>query len=207
MSSQKSDRWDKHYSGDTPAWEIGSPQPVLVGLASQGWFSGRLLDIGCGTGEHTILAAEHGADALGVDVSQAAIRIATEKARLRGVAVRFVAGDALCPDELGGPFDVVVDSGLFHVFDEDERPRYARSLAAVLRCDGILHITCISDRQPGDWGPHRISEADLRGTFTEGWVIDGVTPCIREIHRPEINVSVAQAWLARIRRVAPPVLH
>ena len=72
--------WDGAYAASTPApWDIGLPQPAFVRLAEQGLLSGRVLDSGCGTGEHTLLAAAHGADATGVDVSGRAIQRARER--------------------------------------------------------------------------------------------------------------------------------
>src|SRR4051812_42789961 len=52
-------------------------------------------------------------------------------------------------------FDRVIDSGLFHVFDDEDRARYVTSLATVLRSGGSCYLMCFSDRQPGDWGPSR----------------------------------------------------
>jgi 2-polyprenyl-3-methyl-5-hydroxy-6-metoxy-1,4-benzoquinol methylase len=66
--------WDDAYAASTPApWDIGRPQPAFVRLAEQGLLAGRVLDSGCGTGEQTLLAAAHGADATGVDGSGLAI--------------------------------------------------------------------------------------------------------------------------------------
>ena len=66
--------WDDSYAASTPApWDIGRPQPAFVRLAEQGLLAGRVLDSGCGTGEQTLLAAAHGADAVGVDVSGLAV--------------------------------------------------------------------------------------------------------------------------------------
>ena len=65
--------WDDSYTGPPPPWDIGRPQPAFVRLAEAGALSGALLDAGCGTGEHTILAARQGARALGIDVSPRAI--------------------------------------------------------------------------------------------------------------------------------------
>ena len=62
---------------------------------------GALLDAGCGTGEHTVLAARRGADALGIDVSPRAIEIARRKAAERGVGTIFQVLDALHLDTLG----------------------------------------------------------------------------------------------------------
>jgi len=194
--------WDQWYVEGPPAWEIGRPQSALVELATGGRLAGRVLDVGCGTGEHTILAARHGAQALGVDLSREAIRLAAEKARERGVSVRFKVADALSLHLLHEEFDVVIDSGLFHTFDRHELPRYAASLAGVVRASAIVYVTCISDRQPGNWGPHRVSENDIRSTFGEGWRIEELRECVRE-RRADLESPTARAWLATIRREAP----
>jgi len=72
-----SEGWDSAYQAGPPPWDIGRPQPAFIRLAGSGLLSGRVLDAGCGTGEHVLLAAAHGAQAMGVDVSALAI----EKAR------------------------------------------------------------------------------------------------------------------------------
>ena len=170
ISSAEVDRWDEKYvRADPPPWEISRSQSVLVKLATSGRLRGRVLDLGCGTGEHSILAAAHGAQVLGIDVSPNAVRRAAEKAREGGVQARFEVGDALRLDRLGEVFDVVIDSGLFHTFDAGKRSLYASSLSNVVRPDGVVYLTCISDQQPGDWGPRRVSEAEIgRPSLTAG---------------------------------------
>jgi 2-polyprenyl-3-methyl-5-hydroxy-6-metoxy-1,4-benzoquinol methylase len=85
-----------------------------------------VLDVGCGTGEHTLMAASLGLDATGVDVSPVAIRMAQEKAAARGVAsARFVTGDVLLPatlTALGGPYDTIIDRAVFHSVSDEDRP-------------------------------------------------------------------------------------
>src|SRR5216110_2495281 len=154
--------WDDSYAASTPApWDIGRPQPAFVRLAEQGLLAGRVLDAGCGTGEQTLLAAARGADAVGVDVSGLAVRRAREKAAERGLVARFEVGDALRLADLGLTFDAIIDSGVFHVFDDEDRARYVTSLASVLRSGGRCYLICFSDRQPGTWGPRRV-RADRR---------------------------------------------
>jgi len=142
--------WDSSYAGPSPPWDVGQPQPAFVRLADAGALTGALLDAGCGTGEHTILAARLGTRALGIDISTRAIEAARRKAGDRGVDAAFKVFDALRADTLGEVFDTVVDSGLFHVFDDAERTRYLAAVHAVLRPGGHLHLMCFSDRQPGD---------------------------------------------------------
>ena len=94
--------WDESYSAsEPPTWDIGKPQPAFARLAERGLLTGQLLDAGCGTGEHTLLAASAGADAVGVDASPLAVQRARGKAAARGIAARFEVADALRLTDLG----------------------------------------------------------------------------------------------------------
>ena len=193
--------WDDSYAGDVPApWDIGRPQPAFLRLAEQGLLAGRVLDSGCGTGEHTLLAAAHGADATGVDVSGLAIRRARDKAAERGLVARFEVGDALRLADLGLTFDVIIDSGVFHVIDDEDRVRYVASLASVLRPGGHCYLACFSDRQPGTWGPRRVSQDELRAAFSRGWTVASIEAATFEVNEARIGVSSVQAWLAVLER-------
>jgi SAM-dependent methyltransferase len=194
--------WDDSYAGPLPPWDIGRPQPAFVRLAEAGALYGALLDAGCGTGEHTILATLYGARALGIDVSPRAIGTARRKAAERGIDASFQVLDALHLDTLGETFDTIVDSGLFHVFDDDSRVQYVTALCAALHVGGHLHLMCFSDRQPGDWGPRRVTEGELRAAFGSEWRIDSLAPDCFDIN-PGPGTSTAEAWLADIIRLAP----
>jgi cyclopropane fatty-acyl-phospholipid synthase-like methyltransferase len=182
-----------------PPWDIGRPQPAFQRLADQGLLSGRLLDAGCGTGEHTLLAAARGAQAMGVDISPRAIGRAREKAAERGVTARFEVTDTLNLGQLGSTFDVIIDSGMFHVFDDQDRARYVASLASVLVPGGHCYLMCFSDRQPGDFGPRRVHQDELRDAFSDGWVMASIDADFFEINAG-MPTPTAQAWLATIRR-------
>jgi cyclopropane fatty-acyl-phospholipid synthase-like methyltransferase len=195
--------WDAVYVADEPPpWDIGRPQPVFVRLADQGLFGGALLDSGCGTGENTMLAAGHGAGALGVDVSPNAIAQARRKAAERGSAARFEVADVLDLGRLGLTFDTVIDSGVFHVFDDGDRARYVTSLASVTRPGATCYLMCFSDHQPGDAGPRRVSQDELTAAFSDGWTVDSITAETFAINFE--GRSEAQAWLATIQRSGRP---
>ena len=191
--------WDSAYEGSPAPWDIGQPQPPFVRLADSGLLSGGLLDAGCGTGEHVLLAAAHGADAMGVDLSGLAIAKARAKAAGRGLTARFEVGDALHLERLGERFGTVIDSGLFHVFDDADRPRYVTSLAAAVEPGGTYYMMCFSDSQPGEWGPRRVREEEIRAAFADGWEVVSLTPDEFSIN-PIQDTNVALAWLAVIRR-------
>src|SRR5438094_3108847 len=136
--------WDASYHDGPAPWDIGQPQPAIVRLASEGGFAGAVLDAGCGTGENALHITSLGFSVLGVDVAETALAIAREKARVRaqergkdrGIEVAFAAADALHLQRLGRMFKTVLDCGLFHTFDGDERTQYAASLASVTEHDG-----------------------------------------------------------------------
>ncbi len=154
--------FDLAYQG-TPPWDIGRPQPAIVRVFDAGEVTGDVLDVGCGTGEHALLAAARGLPSWGVDASRAAIERGREKALERGLAVRFEVADALDLSALGTTFDSVIDTGLFHVFDDEGRDAYVRSLEHVVRPGGRVWLLCFSDRVPPiEGGPRRITEAELR---------------------------------------------
>ena len=189
--------WNSAYQG-SPPWDVGRPQPDFVRLAEAGELVGRVLDVGCGTGEQVMLAATHGAEAMGVDIAELAIQRAREKAEERGINATFQVADAMHLDRLGRQFDVITDSGVFHVFSDDERPPFVSSLRSALRPGGIYYMMCFSDRQPGDWGPRRVSKAEIRASFADGWSVRSIEPAQFVI---AMESERAQAWLATIERV------
>lgn len=194
--------WDEAYRrGSDAPWDIHRPQPAVLRLGEEGQLVGDLLDAGCGTGEHTLLAASYGARARGVDLSPTAIERARQKATARGLDVTFDDGDILTIPLPDNGFDVVVDSGLFHVFDDDDRRRYVARLHALLRAGGHAYVLCFSDRQPGDWGPRRVTEAEIRTAFAAGWSLQRIEPITFDIN-PLPEATEVQGWLVDAARSA-----
>ncbi len=189
------EEFDAFYSG-TPPWDIGRPQPAFQRLADAGALNGRVLDVGCGTGEHALLAAKLGLDAVGIDTAGTAIAIAHRKARERGLAVRFVRANALQLESLGDTFDTVLDCGLFHVFSDEDRQRFVASLSAVVRPGGRYFMLCFSERQPGDAGPRRVTQAEIRTSFKGAWSVDSIEPATIEV----TTGPAVLAWLASLTR-------
>ena len=186
------------YEG-TPPWDIGRPQRAFVRLAGEGSIKGDVLDCGCGTGENALHLATTGHTVVGIDAVPAAIERARAKMRQRGCKVQFLVADALRLETLAQTFDTVIDSGLFHVFSDEDRVRYVASLSRALRDGGRIFILCFSDREPGDWGPRRVTERELRDAFSDGWEVERIVP-----ERLETNLGPngVEGWLATVRRVA-----
>ncbi len=191
--------WDASYHNGPAPWDIEKPQPVVVRLASEGAFTGAVLDAGCGTGENALHIAERGLPVVGVDVAETALAIAREKARERGLEVEFAEGDAFELERLSRTFQTVLDSGLFHTFDRDEQTRYVTSLANVTDPGATAYVLCFSNEGP-DTGPHPVSQKELRAAFNagNGWDIISIEP--ERVHT-RFHDNGAPAWLATIKRV------
>ncbi len=190
--------WDASYRDGPAPWDIGGPQPALVRLAAKGVFAGPVLDPGSGTGENALHLASLGLSVLGVDVAETALAMARDKAARRGAEVEFALADALHLERLGRTFRTVLDCGLFHTFQGDERVQYVASLAAVTEHGGTLYLLCFSD-QGTDAGPHPVSREELRAAFHlgSGWEISTIQP---ERLETRFHENGAPAWLATIQR-------
>jgi SAM-dependent methyltransferase len=181
----------------TPPWDIGEPQPAFAALAADGRLRGHVLDVGCGTGEHALMAAQAGCDAVGIDIASSAIRLARAKARERGISARFVVGDARNLASLGQQFDVVLDCGLFHVFDDDDRAPFVASLASAIRPGGEYLMLCFSENEPPGWGPRRITRDEIRDAFADGWQVDAIEPTDITV---TFRAEPVRSWFASIAR-------
>ena len=190
--------WDASYSDGPAPWDVGRPQPAVVRVAAAGGFTGTVLDAGCGTGENTLHIASLGLPVLGVDVAETAVAVARSKADERGIAAEFASADALQLHRLRRRFTTVLDCGLFHTFDGQERPRYVASLGAVTEPGGTLHLLCFADIGP-DPGPHPVAQEELTAAFHRGsgWTVVTIEPDRLETR---FHDDGAPAWLATIRR-------
>ena len=194
--------WDEAYRENNVPWDIGRPQPAILRVAEWGGLVEPVLDSGCGSGEHALLAASMGLEVRGVDVSQLAVERARAKARQRGLSASFLVGDVLALDQverLEPPFRTVIDTGCFHTFANADRPLYAQSLAAVTEPGAVLHLLCFSELTPGTDGPRRVTQGEITSTFSREWEVESIeadTFAVSSLWQG----PTPSAWLARIVR-------
>ncbi len=207
MTTPARERFNEFYENGTPPWVIGEPQPAIVALEQTGRIRGKVLDPGCGLGEHTILLTRLGYDVLGIDYVPSAIEQARANATAKGVDARFEVADAMSL-AADGSYDTIVDSALFHVFGDDDRATYVASLHGAVKPGGLVHVLALSDAGRG-FGP-QVSEAQIRAAFVDGWKLEALDVTtyrgvVGALHSEALGEPVGTtldepAWLARARR-------
>lgn len=185
------------YEGKPP-WEIDVPQPTIIQLAEAGKIKGSVLDIGCGTGCNAIYLAERGHTVTAFDLVPQAIEQAKTRLGSRKLPVTFLAVSVLSLPELG-TFDTAIDAGVFHVFNDKDRLRYCENIHRCLKPGARLFLICFSEHQPGTEGPRRMTQQEIRESFTAGWQVESIEPSVYLTQAQFFGP--AKAWLATIKRV------
>jgi SAM-dependent methyltransferase len=196
------DRFEGYYATPRAPWDIGRPQRAFVEAAEA--IRGRVIDIGCGTGDLSLWLAEQGRTVTGVDFLEKPLEVARQKAADSGLAVNFLQMDAVTVGELPERFDAVTDCGLFHTFDTAGRAAYVGALTQLLEPGSRVFLLCFADAEPGEHGPRRVSERELREAFANGWQVETIEPARFEvvpgIPGAEFGPGGARAWFAVMRR-------
>jgi ubiquinone/menaquinone biosynthesis C-methylase UbiE len=125
----------------------------------------RVLDVGCGTGTLTCMAAERvpGLEVRGLDGDPAILERARRKAAQRGMGIRFthaMSFELPFPDDY---FDHALSTLLFHHLDSDAKERTLAEVLRVLKPGGRLHVA--------DWG--KAQDVLMRVAFLAIQLFDG----------------------------------
>ncbi len=191
--------WDQRYRrGDSP-WDTGQPSSELRRLIAEERIApARALELGCGTGTNAIWLAQQGFAVTALDVSALALEWAREKAARAGVAVRFMAGDALDPPEMDAPFRFVFDRGCYHVVRRHNATRFAEVLHRLTTPDMTALVLAGNAKEPHAPGPPVVSEEEIRRELGGRFVIQW----LREFRfdPPPGREESFLAWSCRLRK-------
>lgn len=130
----------------------------------------KVLDLGCGAGNHTLFCAENGAEVLALDYSTSALDVVVQRADQRGLTsnIRCMQSDfeAFTLDE--GGFDLVIDRlAVSHVSGRHARTIYDCVFELMNPQAILLSNLFTADHSHKDFG--RYNEADdIWQDFSEG---------------------------------------
>lgn len=153
--------------------------------------SERVVDIECGVGDASILAARTGARVTGIDRSERLVEEATDRAYAQRLDVMFLVGDANAIPLRDGETDVVLSAfGIGHAdpgaavaeIARITAPR-SRVLLSVWRSDSLLHratVICRGALDPARPDDEPRSRWDDDRAVAELFAAHGFTATIRE---------------------------
>jgi 2-heptyl-1-hydroxyquinolin-4(1H)-one methyltransferase len=179
------------FSGGRPPWSLGEPQPEIAALVDQGKIQGDVLDAGCGEAALALHMAALGHNAVGLDASPTAIKLAKAEAARQGLTkatfeVADITDFTSWPTGSESRFNTIVDSTLFHSMPVELRDGYQRSIVRAA-APGASYFVLVFDRTGMPEGPaNPVTEDELRDVVSRYWVID-------EIRHARIHANFADA--------------
>lgn len=166
--------WEARYQ-ETPVEELpwfhaGLDPDIGQALEQLGLSGKSVLDLGCGPGTQSVALARRGFSVTAVDVSWSAVQAATRLAKAEGVSVEFHVDDVL-HSKLAGPFELIIDRGVFHCFAQPEdRHAYLATVRRLLLPGGTLLLKCFHKEERREQGPPgRYDKADIDRFFADGF--------------------------------------
>jgi len=143
--------WDGIYRRDGRVFD--SPAPVVHHVAEVllEHSCRRVVDLGCGSGRHTVFLAQRGFDVIGIDNSPTALRLSREWLTHEGLRARLALADMRRPLPLpGGVWDAVISTQVIHHALQDTARGTAREISRILRPGGVLFVSVPSGTDPDE---------------------------------------------------------
>ena len=196
--------WNQRYlDGDTP-WDHDQPSGELLRLlTSRALPPGRVLEIGCGTGANTLDLARRGFAVTAFDVSA----LAVERARMRlanvGLSADLRVAGVQDLGDLGAPFPLVLDRGVYHVLQRE--PEELAALVALLEratAPGALWLSLAGNANEADEGdgPPVLTAAKLVADWEPLFELVELREVRFRAHREDGRPFAPLAWSALWRR-------
>ena len=105
----------------------------------------RVLDLGCGTGRHTVFLASEGFDVYGTDVSKKGLAITREKLEGLGFTPKLKENDMASLDFEDGFFDAVISIYVINHAKIEKFRKTVSGIERVLKKGGLFVLAVLSD--------------------------------------------------------------
>lgn len=161
----------------------------------------KALDLGCGSGAHTLTLAERGWTVTGVDLVPKALERARRRIAQHGVTAELVRADvtALPPETVGTGYDLFLDIGCFHGLAPDERAAMGRAVTAIATPGATMLLLAFKAGAAPRPLPRGADQPDIEAAFA-GWTVTDVEAAVVD-GMPKRLRKAAPSWY-RLRRKA-----
>lgn len=169
------ERFRQRYLDGQVPWSDHEPPPEVKDLAAT-LAPGKVLDLGCGFGRSSIYLAGSGWLATGVDFVPEAIAVARERAAEADVSGKtdFHIASAADLRFLQEPYDLALDVGCMHSFDQADQRGYRDELLRLLKPEAyyVLFAHLRNEGDMAEEGPRGIPELTIRDLFAQGFELE-----------------------------------
>ncbi len=174
--NRKLPTWDEYYKNEKiekmPWYNENLDLDLEDELNAMHLNNGIFLDLGTGPGTQAMELAKKGFDVIGSDISGTVIERNKIMYETQYHNIKFVVDNILYSDFKENYFDYIFDRGCFHVFSEEDRPKYYNQIKRILKQKGILFLKCFSIDEPMKDGPYRFSQNDIHNIFSKNFHIN-----------------------------------
>ena len=156
--------FEQQYQEGYMPWDHGMPDRNLIEVVERFQVKAcPVLDIGCGTCDNALWLADRGFKVLGCDLSETALRMASEKEGIERVelSVRDILIDPFAEQSFG----FIFDRGCFHSIEgEEDRTLFVKHAASMLKGDGLwLSLIGNADELRRENGPPQMTAREITG--------------------------------------------
>ena len=166
-TNRKLPTWDDYYKNEKiekmPWYNEELDFDLEEKLNAMQLHNGIFLDLGTGPGTQAMQLAKKGFDVTGSDIYENKYK-----------NIKFVVDNILDSYFKDNYFDYIFDRGCFHVFSEEDRPKYYNQIKRILKQKGILFLKCFSIDEPMKDGPYRFSHNDIHNMFSKNFQINDI---------------------------------
>ena len=132
--------YDWMYSNNRVPWDLG-PRKELVAAVERGRLQPcRAIDLGCGSASNAIFLARRGFEVTGTDYSPAAIALCRKRGAAAHVNVTWIEDDLTNLQYVKGPFNLLVDWGVYDDLSLADRRAYLRNVLPLTHANSQFFI-------------------------------------------------------------------
>ena len=143
--------WDEIFRRDGRVFDSAAPVVHHVAEILQDRGCRSIVDLGCGSGRHTVFLTQRGFDVIGLDNSPKALSLSREWLTQEGLAARLALADVRRPLPLRPGFcDAVISTQVIHHALVDTVRGTAREIHRILRPGGAVFLSVPSGTDPED---------------------------------------------------------
>ena len=143
--------WQSHQASTPLVEYLARERPSRAGAA---------IELGCGSGENLVCLASAFRQAVGVDISPVATRMAAAALKAASLSARILAADVLAlPEEFAEAFDFVFDCQTFQCVRKVDEAAAAAAIVSLMKPNAILLLITGNADEEAERGPERLTRA------------------------------------------------